>query len=101
MKNDLQSPGVFQTVKNFTDLNEISEGMNSAVVSYFVTDNGKLCRMVSLFDSRELDFDHVPAGHSAILKSFPKWIKCFRHFIYRLSGKEMVKSDIEWKTVIM
>lgn len=101
MKNELLPKARFEAVKEITDLNEISAGMNSAVVSYFVTADGKLCRIVSLFDSRELNFDHIPAGHSGIFRSFSGWVKCFRHLVYRLRGIEMTKSGMEWETVVM
>lgn len=84
------------------DLKSIPEacnGMATAVVTFYVTEQGRLGRMVTVFDTGDIPFDHVPMGHSKIIESLGN-VKCFKPILYRLDGLDMKKSGIAWPTII-
>lgn len=78
---------------------EACDGMTTAVVTFYITEQGRLGRMVTAFDTGDMPFDHVPMGHSKVMESLGN-IKCFRSILYRLDGLDMQKSGIVWPTVI-
>ena len=55
--------------------------------------------MVTVFDTEDMPFDHVPMGHFKIMESLGN-IKCFKPILYRVNGLDMQKSGIVWPTII-
>ena len=80
-------------------LTEACEGMTTAVVTFYITEQGKLGRMVTVFDTGDMPFDHVPMGHFKTMESLGN-IMCFKPILYRLDGLDMQKSGIVWPTII-
>lgn len=99
MNTELIKRESYEEPTEIKDISEACEGMNTAIVTFYVSKHGNLGRIVTFFDNTDMPFDHVPMGHGKILKSLG-CVRCFKHLLYRLKGVMLKKSNIEWPTHI-
>ncbi|GEM_PF-3653256 len=84
---------------DINNINELCDGMNAAIVTFIATKDGKLCRMVTVFDYRDVIYDHVPVAHDWIINNALRIkVMCWRHRLYDIKNRLLTKSRIRWET---
>lgn len=72
----------------YKDLNgapEMIEGCDNAIVTYILTEDMKLHKLVTFYDGKLFNFDHIIPGHGWIIRSNYR-ICLYRNFAYILKN---------------
>lgn len=87
-------------IKDVSSVSEMIQGCNEAMVSYALTNDMKLIRIVTFYDSNESDYEHINASMNEICKKQGNISIC-KAFIYRiLSIAKVIKRGIEFHTIL-
>lgn len=71
--------------KELNGASEMIEGCDQAIVTYILTEDMKLHKLVTFYDGHLFNFDHIMPGHGHIIKSNYR-ISLFRAFAYTLKS---------------
>lgn len=58
----------------YRDIRELVEGFNAAMVNYALSENGKIIKVVTFFNTRDTDLEIVAASHNYLSKNEYKYV---------------------------
>lgn len=67
--------------KELNGVSEMIEGCNQAIVTHVLTDDMKLHKIVTFYNSRLFNFEQINVGHSCMVNQNYR-VSIFRHFMY-------------------
>lgn len=77
-------------IKDITSLNEISEGNNDVMVTYALTDDMKIVKIITLYNESDIQMDEIGAGHGEMIK-YARNISLFRRFLYKRERGDILR----------
>ena len=75
----------FIEYKDLDGVPEMIEGCDQSIVTYLLTEDMKLHKLVTFYDGHLFDFDHILPGHGQIIKSNYR-VSLYKAFAYTLKN---------------
>ena len=88
----------------YKDINDMVSGCNAAMINYALSENGKIVRIITFFNTAESDLESISASHNYYCKSECKFIASKNVMFKIKSFNNILKYGIEfwamlWKKV--
>lgn len=76
----------------FRNVNELVEGYDAAMVNYALSDKGKMVRIVTFFNTQDVDMENISAAHDFYCKDICRYI-ISKNFLYTIKSFSNIKKS--------